>query len=60
MTTEITRNVDEMSLGTCERYRVTSVVISHDMASVFRIADRYELLRASGVSAVQKAAGGHA
>ncbi len=81
-----TRNVDEMILGTCERYKVTSVVISHDMASVFRIADRiamlhnkrileagpaeviaashdpyvYEFLRASGVSAVQKAAGGHA
>ena len=79
-----TRNVDEMILGTCERYKVTSVVISHDMASVFRIADRiamlhnkrilaagpadviasstdpfvYEFLRASGVSAVQKLAGG--
>src|SRR5262245_34456269 len=81
-----TRNVDEMILDTCERYKVTSVVISHDMASVFRIADRiamlhnkvileagpaeviasspdpyvYEFLRASGVSAVQKIAGGHA
>jgi len=81
-----TRNVDEMILATCERYKVTSVVISHDMASVFRVADRiamlhnkrileagpasvlaastdpfvYEFLRASGVSAVQKAAGDHA
>ncbi len=84
-----TRNVDEMILSTCERYKVTSVVISHDMASVFRVADRiamlhnkrilvagptdaiaastdpyvYEFLRASGVSAVQKAseeAGGRA
>ncbi|MGE0872691.1 MAG: ABC transporter ATP-binding protein [Kofleriaceae bacterium] len=79
-----TRNVDEMILATCERYKVTSVVISHDMASVFRIADRiamlhnkrilaagpaeviaastdpfvYEFLRASGVSAIQKLAGG--
>jgi len=81
-----TRNVDEMILGTCERYKVTSVVISHDMASVFRIADRiailhnkrileagpaeviagsddpyvYEFLRASGVSAIHKLAGGEA
>jgi ABC-type transporter Mla maintaining outer membrane lipid asymmetry ATPase subunit MlaF len=27
-----------------ERYNVTSVVISHDMASVFRIADRIAML----------------
>ncbi len=80
-----TRNVDEMILAAGERYRVTSVVISHDMASVFRIADRiailhnkrileagpaqviaasrdpyiYEFLRASGVSAIGKLAGGH-
>jgi phospholipid/cholesterol/gamma-HCH transport system ATP-binding protein len=79
-----TRNVDEMILDACERYKVTSVVISHDMASVFRIADRiamlnekrivaagpadviaqstdpfiYEFLRASGVAAVGKLAGG--
>ncbi|MGE0548775.1 MAG: ABC transporter ATP-binding protein [Kofleriaceae bacterium] len=39
-----TRNVDEMILATCERYKVTSVVISHDMASVFRIADRIAML----------------
>ena len=79
-----TRNVDEMILDAGERYKVTSVVISHDMASVFRIADRiailhnkrileagpaeviaasrdpyvYEFLRASGVSAIGKLAGG--
>jgi phospholipid/cholesterol/gamma-HCH transport system ATP-binding protein len=39
-----TRNVDEMILATAERYNVTSVVISHDMASVFRIADRIAML----------------
>jgi phospholipid/cholesterol/gamma-HCH transport system ATP-binding protein len=39
-----TRNVDEMILEAGERYRVTSVVISHDMASVFRIADRIAIL----------------
>jgi len=39
-----TRNVDEMILAAAERYNVTSVVISHDMASVFRIADRIAML----------------
>ena len=39
-----TRNVDEMILDAAARYRVTSVVISHDMASVFRIADRISML----------------
>ena len=39
-----TRNVDEMILAVVERYKVTSVVISHDMASVFRIADRIAML----------------
>jgi len=39
-----TRNVDEMILSTAQRYNVTSVVISHDMASVFRIADRIAMI----------------
>lgn len=39
-----TKNVDEMILTTGERYNVTSVVISHDMASVFRIADRIAMI----------------
>jgi phospholipid/cholesterol/gamma-HCH transport system ATP-binding protein len=39
-----TKNVDDMILSTSERYHVTSVVISHDMASVFRIADRISML----------------
>jgi phospholipid/cholesterol/gamma-HCH transport system ATP-binding protein len=39
-----TKNVDEMILTTSERYNVTSVVISHDMASVFRIAERIAML----------------
>lgn len=39
-----TRNVDEMILSAMDRYKVTSVVISHDMASVFRIADRIAML----------------
>ncbi len=40
-----TKNVDDMILGTVERFNVTSVVISHDMASVFRVADRMAMLR---------------
>lgn len=40
-----TKNVDDMILGTVERYNVTSVVISHDMASVFRIADRIAVIQ---------------
>lgn len=39
-----TKNVDDMILAASERYHVTSVVISHDMASVFRIADRIAML----------------
>ena len=54
-----TRNVDEMILAACARYKVTSVVISHDMASVFRIADRiamihdHKILQAGTVAEIQ-------
>ena len=40
-----TENVDDMIITTAERYQVTSVVISHDMASVFRIADRISMIQ---------------
>jgi phospholipid/cholesterol/gamma-HCH transport system ATP-binding protein len=39
-----TKNVDDMITETARRYHVTSVVISHDMASVFRIADRVAMI----------------
>ncbi len=39
-----TKNVDDMILSTMERFGVTSVVISHDMASVFRVADRISMI----------------
>jgi phospholipid/cholesterol/gamma-HCH transport system ATP-binding protein len=39
-----TANVDDMINTTAERFHVTSIVISHDMASVFRIADRVAML----------------
>ena len=39
-----TKNVDEMIRRTADQFGVTSVVISHDMASTFRIADRVSML----------------
>jgi len=39
-----TKNVDDMIRKTADEFGVTSVVISHDMASTFRIADRIAML----------------
>ena len=39
-----TKNVDDMILQTSRDFGVTSVVISHDMASTFRIADKISML----------------
>jgi phospholipid/cholesterol/gamma-HCH transport system ATP-binding protein len=39
-----TKNVDDMILQASRDFGVTSVVISHDMASTFRIADRISML----------------
>jgi phospholipid/cholesterol/gamma-HCH transport system ATP-binding protein len=39
-----TKNVDDMIRRTADEFGVTSVVISHDMASTFRIADRVAML----------------
>jgi phospholipid/cholesterol/gamma-HCH transport system ATP-binding protein len=41
-----TKNVDEMIRRTADEFGVTSVVISHDMASTFRIGDRVAMLHA--------------
>jgi phospholipid/cholesterol/gamma-HCH transport system ATP-binding protein len=38
------KNVDEMISRTADDFGVTSVVISHDMASTFRIGDRISML----------------
>lgn len=46
-----TKNVDDMIRQTADEFGVTSVVISHDMASTFRIGDRVSLLY-EGVIAV--------
>jgi phospholipid/cholesterol/gamma-HCH transport system ATP-binding protein len=47
-----TKNVDEMIRRTADEFGVTSVVISHDMASTFRIADRVAMLNAGQIVAV--------
>jgi len=39
-----TKNVDEMIRRTADEFKVTSVVISHDMASTFRIGERISML----------------
>jgi phospholipid/cholesterol/gamma-HCH transport system ATP-binding protein len=39
-----TKNVDDMIRRTADQFAVTSVVISHDMASTFRIGDRISML----------------
>jgi phospholipid/cholesterol/gamma-HCH transport system ATP-binding protein len=40
-----TKNVDDMIRDISQKTGVTSVVISHDMASTFRIADTISMLR---------------
>jgi len=47
----LTRNVDWMILQMAREFGVTSVVISHDMPSVFRIADRIFLLHGGRIIA---------
>jgi phospholipid/cholesterol/gamma-HCH transport system ATP-binding protein len=47
-----TKNVDEMIRRTADDFGVTSVVISHDMASTFRIGDRVAMLHAGEIIVV--------
>ena len=49
-----TRTVDDMILETRDRFGVTSVVISHDMAGALRIADRIFVLSKGKVAASGK------
>lgn len=44
-----TKNVDDMIRDTAREFNVTSVVISHDMASTFRIGDRISMLWAGQI-----------
>jgi phospholipid/cholesterol/gamma-HCH transport system ATP-binding protein len=45
-----TQNVDEMIRRTADEFGVTSVVISHDMASTFRIGDRISMLHGGKIT----------
>jgi phospholipid/cholesterol/gamma-HCH transport system ATP-binding protein len=40
----MTYNVDQMIKGAQEKLQITSIVISHDMASTFRISDYVAML----------------
>jgi phospholipid/cholesterol/gamma-HCH transport system ATP-binding protein len=40
----ITNNINKLILKTRDRYKATSLVISHDMESVFRVSDRVGVL----------------
>ena len=53
-----TKNVDEMIRRTADDFGVTSVVISHDMASTFRIGDRISMLARGQDRRHRHAAGG--
>jgi phospholipid/cholesterol/gamma-HCH transport system ATP-binding protein len=45
----IARTIDDLIVRTRDRSGVTSVVVSHDLASVFRIADRIAMLEAGEI-----------
>lgn len=46
-----TENVDNMIMEVAAKFRVTSIVISHDMASVFRIAERIAMIHEGVIAA---------
>jgi len=46
-----TRDIDNMIQETQERFDITSIVISHDMASTFRIAHMIALLDRGEIAA---------
>jgi len=48
----ITNNINNLILRTRDRYNATSLVISHDMESVFRISDRVGILVGGKIIAV--------
>ncbi len=41
----IAQNIDELIVATRDRHRVTSVVVSHDIRSIMRIADRIAMIQ---------------
>jgi phospholipid/cholesterol/gamma-HCH transport system ATP-binding protein len=46
-----TENVDRMITVAAQKFKVTSIVVTHDMASVFRIADRIAMIHAGRIVA---------
>jgi phospholipid/cholesterol/gamma-HCH transport system ATP-binding protein len=48
----ITNNINRLILRTRDRYKATSLIISHDMESVFRISDRVGVLVEGKIIAV--------
>jgi phospholipid/cholesterol/gamma-HCH transport system ATP-binding protein len=46
-----TENADRMITTAAEKFKVTSIVVTHDMASVFRIADRIAMIHAGRIVA---------
>jgi len=46
-----TRDIDDMIQETQEEFKITSIVVSHDMASTFRIAHRIALLHEGHIAA---------
>jgi ABC-type transporter Mla maintaining outer membrane lipid asymmetry ATPase subunit MlaF len=46
-----TRDIDDMIVETQEQFDITTIVISHDMASTFRIAHRIALLHEGRIAA---------
>ncbi len=48
----ITNNINRLILRTRDRYKATSLVISHDMESVFRVSDRVGVLLDGRIIAV--------
>jgi len=46
----VTDVIDQMIIRLQKRFRVTSIVITHDMSSVFKIADRVAMLKNGVIS----------
>src|SRR5205807_2462373 len=46
-----TRDIDDMIVEAAKQFEITSIVISHDMASTFRIADMIAMLYQGEIAA---------
>ena len=48
----IARNIDDLIVETRDKRKVTSIVVSHDIRSIFRIADRVAMMDAGTIIAI--------